>query len=122
MNIIKNLNPNKALEYEDIPTKLIKVAAHSLPPFLTSIFNSCSESGHYPDKPKIARVTPLHRDGSKTVKAKTIVLYQTSLFITKYLEQLLSEDFWAFETSKMFLFQRILDFEKIIPLLLLLHI
>ena len=92
MNIIKNLNPNKALEYEDIPTKLIKVAAHSLPPFLTSIFNSCSESGHSADKPKIARVT-LHKDGSKTVKARTIVLYQTSLFITKYLEQLLSEDF-----------------------------
>ena len=65
VNIIKNLNPNKAPGYDDIPTKLIKAAAHSLSPFLSSIFNSCLASGHYPDGLKIARVTPLHKRGSK---------------------------------------------------------
>ena len=44
MNIIKDINPNKA-GYDDTPTKLIKAAAHLLSPFLTSNFNSCLESG-----------------------------------------------------------------------------
>ena len=51
---------------DDIPTKLIKAATHSLSPFLSSIFKSCLENGHYPDGLKIARVTPLHKGGSKS--------------------------------------------------------
>ena len=38
VNIIKDLNPNKASGYDDIPTKLIKAAAHSLSPFLFLIY------------------------------------------------------------------------------------
>ena len=37
VNVIKDLNPNKAPGHDDIPTKLVKAAAHSLSPFLTSI-------------------------------------------------------------------------------------
>ena len=66
VNIMKGLNPNKAPGHHDIPTKLIKEAAHKLSPFLTSIFNSCLESGHYPYGLKIARVTLLHKGGSKS--------------------------------------------------------
>ena len=66
VNIIKDLNPNKAPGYDDIPTKLVKAAAHSLSPFLSSIFNSCLESGHCPDGLKIAWVTLLHKGGSKS--------------------------------------------------------
>ena len=43
----------------------MKEASHSLSPFLFGIFNSCFESGHYPDGLKIARVTPLHKGGFK---------------------------------------------------------
>ena len=66
VNIIKDLNPNKEPGYNDIPTKLIKAAAHSLSPFLSTIFNLCLESGHHPNKLKIALVTPLHKGGSKS--------------------------------------------------------
>ena len=59
--ITKYLNLNKAPGYDDIPTRHIKAAAHSLSPFLSSIFNSCLQSGQYPDELKIARVTPLHK-------------------------------------------------------------
>ena len=62
MNIVKDLNPNKAPG----PPKLIKAAAHSLSLFLSSIFNSCLESRHYPDDLKIARVTVLRKGGSKS--------------------------------------------------------
>ena len=66
MNIIKDLNLSKAPGYDDLATKLIKASAHSLSPFLSSIFNSCLESGHYLDGLKIARVTPLRKGGSKS--------------------------------------------------------
>ena len=66
VNITKDLNSNKAPGYDDIPTKLIKAAAHSLSPFLSCIFNSCLESGHHPDGLKIARFTPLRKGGSKS--------------------------------------------------------
>ena len=66
MNTIKDLNPNKAPGYDDIPTKLIKAATHSLSPFVSGIFNSCLESGHYPDGLKISRVTLLHKGSSKS--------------------------------------------------------
>ena len=85
-DIIKNLNFKKAPGCGNIPTKLIKASAHLLSPFLTSIFNSCLESGHYPDKLKIARVKPL-RKGAPKLKRKTTVLYQFFLFLTKYLKQ-----------------------------------
>ena len=86
MNIIKDLNPNQAPGYDDIPTKLTKAAAHLLSPFLSSIFNSCLESGHYPDGLKIAPVTPLHKGGSKS-EMKNYSPNQSSLFLTKYLKQ-----------------------------------
>ena len=59
-------NPGYAPGYDDIPTKPIKAAAHSLPLILSSIFNSCLESGHYPDELKIAQVTLLHKGSSKS--------------------------------------------------------
>ena len=66
VNIIKYLNPNKASGYDDIPPKLIKAAALSLSPFLSSIFNSCLESRLYLDDLKIVQVTVLHEGGSKS--------------------------------------------------------
>ena len=93
VNIIKDLNPNKAPGYDDLSTKLIKAAAHSLSPFLSSISNSCLKSGHCPDGLKIARVTFLHKGDSKSKMNNITVLYQSSLFSTKYLKQLSSIDF-----------------------------
>ena len=65
LDIIDNLNPNKALGYNDIPTKLIKAAKFSLAPILNIIFNSCLKNGPHPDELKIARVIPWHKGGAK---------------------------------------------------------
>ena len=65
LDIINNLNPNKAPGYDDIPTKLIKAAKFSLAPLLNTIFNSRLKNGLYPDKLKIARVIPSRRGGAK---------------------------------------------------------
>ena len=69
LEIITGLNPNKAPGVDEIPTKLIKAAKYVLAPYLTINSNQCLEKGEYPDELKIARVTPLHKGGSKS-KAK----------------------------------------------------
>ena len=96
MNIIKDLNSNKAPGYDDLPTKLIKAAAHSLSPFLSRIFNSCLESGHYSDGLKIAWVTPLHKGGSKSemknYRPKSILFVFNEIFETIIKSRLLN--FW----------------------------
>ena len=86
VNFIKDLNPNKAPGHDDIPTKLIKAAAHTLSPFLSGIFNSCLESGHHTDRLKIARVTPLHKGGSKS-EMKNYRPISILSILTKYLKQ-----------------------------------
>ena len=65
IGIINNLNEHKALGVDGIPTKLIKAAKYVLAPYLSKIFNSGLEQGHYYDELKIARVSPLHKGGSK---------------------------------------------------------
>ena len=65
LDIINNLNPNKAPGYDDIPTKLIKTATFSLAPILKTIFNSCLKNGLHPDELKIERVIPLHKGGAQ---------------------------------------------------------
>ena len=66
ISIINKFKPNKASGIDDIPTKLIKAAKHILSPYLTIIFNLGLEKGHYYDKLKIARVTPLFKGGIKS--------------------------------------------------------
>ena len=121
VNIIKDLNPNKAPGYNDILTKLNKAATHSLSPFLSSIFDSCLESSHYPDGLKISWVTPLHKGGSKSEMKNYHPISILSVF-NKIFETIIKRRLLNFWKSTMFLIPRNLDFEKIIPLPLLLLI
>ena len=49
----------------DISTKVLKSVHIPLSFILTDIFNSCIESGTYPNKLKIARVIPIYKSGNK---------------------------------------------------------
>ena len=64
-DIISSLNPHKSPGVDDIPTKLIKAAKHVLSAYLSKSINYCLNNGRYFDELKIARVTPLHKGGSK---------------------------------------------------------
>ena len=64
-DIISTLNPHKSPGIDDIPTKLIKAAKYVLSPYLSKLINYCLKNGRYFDELKIARVTPLHKGGSK---------------------------------------------------------
>ena len=62
---ISKLIENKSSGYYGIPPKLIKWACNLLAPYLKILFNKCLEEGSYPQALKIAKVTPIHKEGDK---------------------------------------------------------
>ena len=104
LDIINNLNPNKAAPgYDDIPTKLIKAAKFSLAPIHNIIFNSCLKNGLYPDELKIARVIPLHKGGAK-FELKNYRSISILSAINKIFETIIKRDYLHFGLNIMFLF------------------
>lgn len=61
---LKELKPN-APGYDDIPPKILKYNAKCLAKPLSHIINLSFRRGIFPDKLKIAKVTPIHKSGCK---------------------------------------------------------
>ncbi|KAK1898792.1 putative RNA-directed DNA polymerase from transposon X-element [Dissostichus eleginoides] len=59
------LQPNKATGHDNIPSKFLRDSAAAITPVITHIINLSIKQGHVPKDFKIARVTPLHKKGSK---------------------------------------------------------
>ena len=47
----------------NIPSKVLKLGARSLSPTLSTLINECFSTGVFPKSLKIARVTPIFKDG-----------------------------------------------------------
>ena len=62
------LNPNKASQRSDIPTKIIKENAEIFTDIIHPCFNHCIETGTFPNCLKNADITPIHKRGSKNLK------------------------------------------------------
>ena len=65
MKTLKSINPNKATGPDNIPNKVLKMAAEILSPSLSAIFNRSLSMGIYPDDWKMARVLPIFKSGDK---------------------------------------------------------
>jgi len=65
--LIGNLSESKAINENDIPTKIIKLAKFVLAPILTHIFNKCINEGFYPDCLKVAEVIPICKSGEQNI-------------------------------------------------------
>ena len=63
--MIGNLPSGKATGPDDINVRILKLVASVLCEPLTRLFNLSLEKGCFPSKWKIARVTPLHKDGAR---------------------------------------------------------
>ena len=59
------VDPNKAIAFDEIPPKVVKWAPHLLAPLLCVAFNKCLDLGVYPQNFKVAKVTPVHKEGDK---------------------------------------------------------
>ena len=64
--IIQSLNSNKGSGLDGISCKLLKEAAPVITPSLTFIINLSIDSCIFPDDWKIAKVTPMFKEGSKS--------------------------------------------------------
>lgn len=65
---IRNLNPSKATQKSDVPTKLIKENEDIFSEYLTRCFNNTVDTAKFPNEFKLANVTPVHKKGSKHEK------------------------------------------------------
>ena len=60
------MSPNKASGLDKLPVKLVKIAAPYITKSLTAIFNRSISTGIFPCDWKVAKVTPIHKDGDKS--------------------------------------------------------
>ena len=67
LNIIKELNPTKSAGFDEIPPKIIKMAAPFIANPLTDIINASLSTGIFPDNMKIAKVIPLFKNEDRTL-------------------------------------------------------
>jgi len=65
--LIGNLSDGKAINENDISTKIIKLAKFVLSPILTRIFNKCINEGFYPNCLKVAEVIPIYKSGEQKI-------------------------------------------------------
>ena len=63
--LLENLEVKKATGLDNLPPKLLKLAARILAPSLTFIFNQSLSSGTVPLEWKLARVTPIFKTGKR---------------------------------------------------------
>jgi hypothetical protein len=64
--VLKNLDSNKAAGLDNLPAWILKESRNEISPQLRHIFNLSINSGTFIDKWKMARVTPIHKGGSKS--------------------------------------------------------
>ena len=66
VNLVKGIDVGKATGLDNIPCKLLKIAADVGAPSLTCIFNQPLLTDIYPSDWKLTKVTPIFKNGSKT--------------------------------------------------------
>ena len=66
MDVIMNLNNNKAQGPDNIPVRILKETAVQITPSLCALFNKSLRVGVLPNDWKLANVVPIHKHGEKT--------------------------------------------------------
>ena len=66
LKIISSLENKTSSSIDGINKRILKISAIVLVPYLTSIFNSMTDSGVFPSCLKVATITPLWKSGEKT--------------------------------------------------------
>ena len=67
---IRSLNSKKSETQNDIPAKTLKKFASSAAPFLQNLFNEILRTRNFPDKLKLADITPVFKKNNPLEKRK----------------------------------------------------
>ena len=65
---LNKLDPHKATGLDDLSSKILKMSASVIAKPLSVIYNPSIACGYFPTQWKTARVTPVHKSGSRTDK------------------------------------------------------
>ena len=70
MKIVNKLNTKKATGVDNLPPKILKVAAEAISAPLSNIFNKSIKNEQFPDDLKDAQVSPLFKKDDPFIKKK----------------------------------------------------
>ena len=90
-NILKHLNPNKALGPDNINGKVLKYCCNALSVPLSILFHKSYSSGSLPLDWKLANVVPVHKKGSKSDVQNYRPISLTSL-VVKVMERIVRDE------------------------------
>ena len=95
INIIKNLNSNKAHGYDGISVTMLKLCASEVAIPLQIIFQDCINSGRFPDCWKYANVQPIHKKANRQIKSNYRPISLLPI-CSKILEKIIFDQVYAF--------------------------
>ena len=64
--IISALDPSKAIGLDGLGPRVLKLVGHILSPSIAALINKSILTGMFPDQLKLAKVFPIHKNGSKS--------------------------------------------------------
>ena len=111
MTIILKLDDNKSPGPDDIPIKLLKIAAHIIVPQLVSIINTSFTTGIFPDRLKLAKVIPIFKTGSKLDVNNYRPISLLSVF-SKIMEKIMHSRLYSFFETNKVLYSSQFGFQK----------
>ena len=85
---LMNLNEKKAIGIENIPIRFLKMTSEITLSLFSNLFNKRILRGSFPNRLKIAKVTPLYKSGPKLlIKLRTIGRFRSYHLFPKYLKK-----------------------------------
>ena len=111
MTIILKLDDTKSPGPDDIPIKLLKIAAHIIVPHLVSIINTSFLTGTFPDRLKLAKVIPIFKAGSKLDVNNYRPISLLSVF-SKIIEKIMHSRLYSFIEINKVLYSSQFGFQK----------
>ena len=95
--LLENLGVTKATGLDNLPPKLLKLAARILAPSLMFIFNQSLSSGLVPFKWTLARVTPIFKKGKRQdVNSYRPLIISIIPVVAKVFERIIYDEFYKY--------------------------
>lgn len=104
-DLVLGLDSNKGPGIDGITAEILKNCVHNLSPILVHILNNVFTSGKYPDELKIAKITPIFKDGDRLQPAnyRPISVLPT---LNKVFERAIQTRFVEFLGNRDFFYSR----------------
>ena len=66
LKLLNKLNKSKGAGLDNLSSRLIRECADLISPYISTIFNCCLTTGIFPDDWKLAKVTPIFKQGDRS--------------------------------------------------------